>query len=82
MSKGFPGGARGKEPSCQCRRCKRYRFDPWVGRSPEEGMASLLQCCYMENLMGKESGRLQSTWLQTVEHDGSDLATCSVSSCD
>jgi len=26
----FPGGASGKEPTCQCRRCKRYRFDPWV----------------------------------------------------
>ena len=30
--KGFPGGARGKEPACQCRRCKRPRFDPWVGK--------------------------------------------------
>ena len=19
-----------KKPTCQCRRCKRYRFDPWV----------------------------------------------------
>ena len=27
---GFPGGASGKEPICQCRRCKRCRFDPWV----------------------------------------------------
>ena len=32
--KGFPGGARGKEPACQCRRCKRPRFDPWVGKVP------------------------------------------------
>ena len=24
------GWARGKEPICQCRRCKRCRFDPWV----------------------------------------------------
>ena len=31
---GFPGGASGKEPACQCRRCKRYRFDPWVGKIP------------------------------------------------
>ena len=23
-------GASGKEPACQCRRCKRHRFDPWV----------------------------------------------------
>ena len=27
---GFPGGASGKEPVCQCRRCRRPRFDPWV----------------------------------------------------
>ena len=27
---GFPGGASGKEPACQCRRHKRGGFDPWV----------------------------------------------------
>ena len=31
---GFPGGASGKEPACQCRRCKRLMFDPWVGKMP------------------------------------------------
>ena len=31
---GFPGGATGKEVSCQSRRHKRYRFDPWVGKIP------------------------------------------------
>ena len=31
---GFPGGASGKEPSCQCRRYKRHGFDPWVGKIP------------------------------------------------
>ena len=25
----FPGGARGKEPACQCRRHKRCGFMPW-----------------------------------------------------
>ena len=29
---GFPGGASGKEPACQCRRPKRRWFDPWVGK--------------------------------------------------
>ena len=28
------GGANCKEPACQCRRPKRRRFDPWVGKSP------------------------------------------------
>ena len=31
---GFPGGASGKEPACQCRRYKRRSFDPWVGKIP------------------------------------------------
>ena len=30
LQEGFPGGTSGKEPTCQCRRCKRHRFDPWV----------------------------------------------------
>ena len=31
---GFPGGTGGKEPACQCRRHKRPRFHPWVGKIP------------------------------------------------
>ena len=31
MVKGFPGGARGKEPTCQF---KRLRFNPWVRKIP------------------------------------------------
>ena len=30
----FPGGASGKEPSCQGRRHKRCGFSPWVGKIP------------------------------------------------
>ena len=38
---GFPGGASGKEPACQCRRHKGCGFNPWVGKIPlEEGMAA------------------------------------------
>ena len=29
---GFPDGASGKEPACQCRGSKRLGFDPWVGK--------------------------------------------------
>ena len=32
MFPGFPGGAGGKEPTCQCRRHKKFAFDPWVGK--------------------------------------------------
>ena len=31
---GFPGGTSGKEPTSQCRRCKRCGFDSWVGKIP------------------------------------------------
>ena len=31
---GFPGGTRGKEPTCQCRRCKWHEFNPWVEEIP------------------------------------------------
>ena len=34
MERGFPGGVSGKEPSCQWRRHKRCRFDPWVEMIP------------------------------------------------
>ena len=37
--KRFPGGARGKERACQCRRHKRYGFDSWVD-TLEEGVAT------------------------------------------
>ena len=31
---GFPGGTKGKEPACQCRRHKRLGFNPCVGKIP------------------------------------------------
>ena len=31
---GFPGGTSGKEPTCQCRRHERHRFDLWVRKIP------------------------------------------------
>ena len=34
---GFPGGSSGKKkkkPACQCKRHKRFRFDPQIGKIP------------------------------------------------
>ena len=31
---GFPGGASGKEHTCQCRRHKRRGFNPWIMKIP------------------------------------------------
>ena len=48
---GFPGGASGKEPSCQCRRCRRPRFNPWVRKIPWRWAWQPLQYSCMENSM-------------------------------
>ena len=69
MIMNFPGGAGGKESTCQCRRHKRYRFNSWVRKIP---------CSRQWQpdpvfLPGKspwreEPGRLQSVGLQRVEY--------------
>ena len=53
---GFPGGASGKEPVCQCRRHKRCGFDPWV-RNPSPiggGHSNPLHYSCLENPMDRE----------------------------
>ena len=60
----FPGGASGKEPAYQCSRCKRRRFDPWVGKIPWRRKGTPLQYCGLEKSIGLQGGG----------HDRSDLA--------
>ena len=50
---GFPGGISDKEPSCQCRRHK--RFNPWAGRFPGGGHDNPLQ--YSLFLPGESHGQ-------------------------
>ena len=57
---GFPSGAGGKESVWQCRRCKRWGFDPWVGKSPGGGNGTSLQYSCLGNLMER------GTWQATV----------------
>ena len=45
---GFPGGTRGKDPTCQCRRHKRCRFNPWARKIP---WRRAWQCSCLRNLM-------------------------------
>ena len=42
-----------KEPTCQCRGCKRRRFDPCLGRSPGVENGKPLQYFWLENSMGR-----------------------------
>ena len=39
----FPGGVSGKESDCQCGRCKRCGFNPWIRKIPREGNGNPLQ---------------------------------------
>ena len=49
--KGFPGGASGKEPTCQCRRLKSEDADliPGLGKSAAEGNGNPFQYYCLEN---------------------------------
>ena len=53
MHKGFPGGASGKEPTCQCRRSKKLGFNPWVRISPGGGHSNPLQYSCLKNPMDR-----------------------------
>ena len=52
---GFPGDASGKEPNYQCRRSKRYRFNPWVWKIPWSRKYNPLQYSCLENPHGQRA---------------------------
>ena len=70
---GFPGGARGKEPACQCRRHKRRGFDPWVGKIRWRRECNPLQYSCLENSTDRGAWGLQPTGSQRVGHDCRDI---------
>ena len=65
----FPGGASGKQPTCQCRRPKRRGFDPWVGKMPEGGNGHPLQYSCLENPVDRGAQWATVMGLQRVGHD-------------
>ena len=59
-----------KESACQCRRHKRRRFSPWVGKIPlEEEMATHSSILAWTISWTEEPGRLQSMGSQRGEND-------------
>ena len=48
---GLPRWLSGKEFACQCRRLRRFRFNPGSGRSPGVGNGNKLQYSCLENPM-------------------------------
>ena len=77
---GFPDGVSGKRPSCQCRRHKRPRCDPWVWKIPWKRAWEVTPVFLPGESHGQRSlasycpGKLLSKGLQRVRHDWSDLA--------
>ena len=70
LIKGFPGGANGKEPTCQCRRPKRHWFDPWGQEDTlGEGMATHSSILAWRIPWTEEAGGQQSIMPQRVAHD-------------
>ena len=57
QSRGFPGGANGKESACQCRRHRTVSSAPGTGRSPGEGNGNSLQYSCLENPMDRGAWR-------------------------
>ena len=57
---GFPGGASGKEPACQCRRHKRLSSIPVLEDPLEEGMATHSSILAQRIPRTEEHGGLQS----------------------
>ena len=75
-NKGFPGGASGKEPTCQCRRYKRRQFDPWVGKIPWKGAWQPTPVFLPGESHGQRS--LVATVHRSAESDTAEqLSTCS-----
>ena len=73
-SMGFPGGATGKEPTCQCRH-KRLKFDPWVRKIPwRRAWQPTPVFLPGKSPLTEEPGGLESMGSQGVGHEWSNLA--------
>ena len=71
---GFPGGAIGKEPACQCSEIRDMGLIPGLGYPLEEGMATYSSILAWRIPWMEEPGRLQSIRPHRVKHSWSDLA--------
>ena len=68
MCLGFPGGTRGKEPTCQRRRQKRQAFDPWVGKIPWSRKGKATQVFLPGKSHGQRNLAGYSVWSGETKH--------------
>lgn len=61
--KGFLNGSDSKISTCQFRRLRRCRFDPWLGRSPVGPHGNPFQYNCLENPYRQKNLEGHSTWL-------------------
>ena len=73
LAMGFPGSSVVKESACQCRRCKRLRFDPLKEGDQDdllkEEMATYCSFLAWRIPRTEEPGGLQSMGSQRVGHN-------------
>ena len=67
--RGFPDGASGKEPTCQCRELKNTCFIPRLEDPLEEGMATHSSILAWRIPWAEELGGLKSIRSQSIRHD-------------
>ena len=85
---GFPGGASGKEPTCQCRRLKRHGFISQVGRIPWRRVWQPTPVFLPGESHGQRSlagfspqGRKESDTTEATQHTRLTALQCRVSFC-
>ena len=76
ISGGFPGGAGGKDPTCQCRRRKRLGFNPWVGKIPWRRKWQPTPVCLPGESHGQRSLAGYSPWGRKESDTTWPLSTC------
>ena len=58
IHKTLPRWLSGKESACQCRRCKRHGFYPWVNKIPGEGNGNSFLYSCLGNAIDKGTWRV------------------------
>ena len=66
----FPGGATCKEPACHCRRHKRHRFSPWVGKIPWRRAWQFTPASLPGESYGQRTRVGYSPWGHRVRYNG------------
>ena len=66
---GLPRWFCGKEPACQCWRCKRLEFDPWVGKIPWRRAWQPTPLFLSVKSRGQRSPVACSSWDHRVRHE-------------